>query len=108
VRSRIHALEAKLPARQAIPAVQALADRREDVSEFAALIATCGRELRRLVDEQQAADGTGPFYAIQYHEVAQSPENLAALEYAIQRLGKDRTRGCQNVLAEIRARSEWK
>lgn len=109
VRSRIHALAAAgRQVRELITPVQALADRNESVTEFATIVAAAGRDLRRLVDEEKRADGTGPFYAIEYHEVAHTPENLAALEYAIEQLGKDRTHGCQNVLAEIRGRSAWK
>lgn len=109
VRSQIRSMAAGgLSVRELMPPIQALSDRSEDISEFDALIARAGQELRRLVDEKEQADGTGPYYAIEYHKVAQTSENLAALEYAIQRLGQDRTRGCQKILAEARSRSDWK
>lgn len=108
VRSRIAAMASSLPARSIVAPIQALASRGEDTREFEHVISSIGRELRRLVDEQKQADGTGPYYAIEYHEVAQTPENLAALQYAIDTLGEDRTRGCRQVLDRIRERSSWK
>ncbi|HEU4396151.1 MAG TPA: hypothetical protein VFS92_11355 [Planctomycetota bacterium] len=109
VRARIHALAgAGQGVRALITPVQVLADRGQEVSEFADLIGSAGRELRRLVDEEGRADGTGPYYAIEYHRVAQTPENLAALEYAVQVLGPERAGGCSSILEKARARSEWK
>ncbi|NUN51738.1 MAG: hypothetical protein HUU06_02975, partial [Planctomycetaceae bacterium] len=109
VRARIHAMAgAGSPAADLAPLVQVLADRGQDLSEFAGLLSSIGRELRRLVDEERRADGTGPYYAIEYNPVARTPDNLASLEYAIQVLGEGETRGCRKVLAEARAKSDWK
>jgi hypothetical protein len=109
VRARILAMAAASPCPwELMTPVQALADREEGTGEFAFVIGSAGVELRRLVEAEHRADGTGPYYAIEYHRIAQTPENLASLEYAIQVLGPERTRGCQKVLAEARARSEWK
>ena len=108
VRWRIHELATSDLGLGALNAVQTLADRGADVSDFGDFIASAGRELRRLVDEEKEADGTGPFYAIQYHKVAQTPANVAALEYAVQQLGKERAKGCADVLAQIRGNPDWK
>ena len=109
VRARILAMAAASPRPwDLMTAVQALADRGEGTREFAHAIGSAGVELRRLVEEERRADGTGPYYAIEYHRVAQTPENLASLEYAIQVLGAESTRGCQKILAEARAKSDWK